>query len=170
MLLAKKFFATAIISFPLVAGAASLTNVQNAATEVTFFAPNMFTHALNSVNGLTAGNINDFTIIANGTVNTTGTGLKARYALIIPASPYISNAGTFGVTVKGKNDANNTIRVNLKKDPSMVGELVTEQINSTNWLVYDTAVDVLKYDVQMLPGTINADVYPVSVSAAVYTN
>lgn len=170
MLFSKKIVAAAFLSFPLVAGAASLANLQSVSTDVTFFAPNMFSHTLNSVKGLTAGNISQATIIANGTVNTTGAGQKAQYALLFPSTGNIPDAGSENVTVQGKNDSTNTIRVTLQKDPSMTGSLVNEQINGASWKVYDAEVDVLKYDVAMLPGPVNADVYPVSVVAAVYTN
>ncbi|WP_447876705.1 hypothetical protein [Serratia fonticola] len=168
MSFSKKTIAAVMLSFPLIASAASLTNIQNAQTDVTFSTPNQFTHNINPVKNLTSGTFAQPTAIANGSVNTTGTGLKARYAIMFPVTASIPTAGTAGVLVKGKNDPNNTISVSLQKDASMTGAFVAEQVNGASWLVYDREVDVLKYDVTV-NGIVKADTYPVSVAAAVYT-
>ncbi|WP_447884818.1 hypothetical protein [Serratia fonticola] len=168
MSFSKKIIVTALLSFPLISGASTLNNLQNAQADIPFLAATQFTHNINSVKNLNAQNFAQPTPIANGTVNTTGAGLKARYALMFPVTLSIPTSGTAGVVVKGKNDPNNTISVSLQKDPSMTGAFVAEQVNGASWLVYDREIDVLKYDV-MVSGIVKADTYPVTVTAAVYT-
>ncbi|MFZ5210272.1 hypothetical protein [Enterobacter kobei] len=165
----KGLLAVALLSAPFIVNAATLTNAKNAEADVTFFAPNQFTHTLTATKNLTAGTFSQLTQIAAGSINTTGT-VKANYAIQFPATAHIATAGIQNVIVTGKNDPANTIPLNIIKDPSMTaGGFRVEQINGSGWAVYDTAVDVLKYQV-VVNGTVKADVYPVTVSAAVYTN
>lgn len=167
MFVKNKILIGFLLLSPVMANAATITNAKNAEADITFVAPNQFTHTLTALKNLTSGTFAPPTPVANGTINTTGN-LKAMYALQFPVTPHIAAAGVRGISVTGKNNPANKITVDINKDMT-AGNFSVQQINGTDWGVYDTPVDVFKYNV-LVSGEVKPDVYPVTVSAAVYTN
>ncbi|CND04501.1 Saf-pilin pilus formation protein SafA [Yersinia intermedia] len=169
MSISKKLLIVSALVLPVMANAATLVNQKDASTDVTFLMPNQFTHTLTSVKNLTSGTFSTPTAIAAGTINTSSQ-LSAKYALQFPVSQSTQTAGIVNIIVKGKANASNTITVNLRKDPTMTaaGAFTSETISGSLWAVYNTPVDVLKYEVTV-NGEVKADTYPITVSAAVYT-
>lgn len=159
--------ALAVITAPCLSNAASLVNPKNASTDVTFYQPNQFSHTLTAASNLISGNYDQLTAVANGVVKTLGA-TSATYAVQFPSA----NGASAGVNtqIPGKNDANNKLAVLLVlKDTGYI----LNNIGGSSWYVTTAPLGTLNYQVMLdasKSSTVAADIYPITVTAAVYTN
>lgn len=159
--------ALAVVTVPCFSNAASLVNPKTASTDVTFYQPNQFSHTLTAATNLVSGNYDQFLVVASGVVKTLGA-TSATYAVQFPAANGAS-AGT-RTQIPGKNDANNKLAVVLLLKDTGFG---TNNIDGSAWYVTSAPLSTLNYQVALdinTSRTVVADIYPVTVTAAVYTN
>jgi hypothetical protein len=165
----KKTLAVLLFS-PIIANAATVTNITPQTKTVVISAPNAFTHVLTPVTGLTAGSVpTGGREVATGEVKPVSGGSPARYAVQF-ATGANNTVTTAGVTasIKGSTNASNLLTVELQADNTMTGKATTETVSGSSWLVYPSSTS-FKYVVNASNTTINADSYPITVNAAVYT-
>ncbi|MDZ5731095.1 hypothetical protein SPG90_21640 (plasmid) [Enterobacter sp. D2] len=166
----KKTLIAALLFSPIIANAATVTNITPQTKTVVISAPNAFTHVLTPVTGLTAGSVpTGGREVATGEVKPVSGGSPAQYAVQF-ATGGNNTVTTAGVTasIKGSTNASNLLTVALQADNTMTGTATTQTVSGSSWLVYPSSTS-FKYVVNASNTTINADSYPITVNAAVYT-
>lgn len=169
MSISKKMLICSILAFPLIANSATVSNMKDAVANVEFKQSNNYSHTLTPVAPLTAGLFVPATKIADGKVTSEGD-QQEYYALQFKASNNHAS-GVSAIDVKGKNNQVNKITVSLVKDAQATDNFSAVVIGGSNWLAYSAKTNILNYDVQMKANsTVAADIYPITVTAAVYTS
>lgn len=166
----KKTLIAALLFSPIIANAATVANITPQTKTVVITAPNAFTHVLTPVTGLTAGSVPPAgREVAMGEVKPVTGGSPAQYAVQF-ASGGSNTSTTAGVTasIKGSTNASNLLTVALQPDNTMTGTATTQTVGGSSWLVYPSSTS-FKYVVNASNTTLNADSYPITVNAAVYT-
>ncbi|WP_447884843.1 hypothetical protein [Serratia fonticola] len=149
-------------TIPFLTNAETLTNQKDVTTNVTFYQPNEFSHTLRAETNLIAGQIPLSAVVAKGTVKTLGA-TTGQYALQFPSTS--EQSGGVSSEIQGKNNSENMLSVSL--EPLGVSYRLSN-INGSNWYAMNP-IATLNYEVRAM-GNAVADVYPVTVSAAVYSN
>ncbi len=166
----KKTLIATMMFAPLIANAASVATITPQSKNIVISAPNAFTHVLTPVTGITAGSVpQGGREVAAGEVKAVSGSNPAQYAIQFASSPN-NSAPTAGVdaVIKGSTNATNLLNLTLKPDSSMVNTATTQAVSGSQWLIYPVATS-FKYIVTATNTTINADTYPITVNAAVYT-
>lgn len=166
----KRTLIAAMLFSPLIANAATVSNVTPQTKTVVISAPNAFTHVLTPITGLTAGNVPaGGREVATGEVKPISGGSPAQYAVQF-ASGGNNTLTTAGVnaSIKGSSNPSNLLTLTLQADSTMTAPVTTQTVAGTSWLVYPSSTS-FKYVLNATNTTISADSYPVTVNAAVYT-
>ncbi|HCM9500261.1 hypothetical protein ABKV83_22755 (plasmid) [Enterobacter asburiae] len=168
----KKTLIAALLFSPIIANAApTVTNVSPQTKTIVISAPNAFTHVLTPVTGLTAGGVPPAgREVAMGEVKPVAGGSPARYAVqFATGGNNTSPAAGPSAAIKGSTNGSNLLTLSLLADNTMGGTTAVESVGGSSWLVYSAASTSFKYVVNATSTTINADSYPITVNAAVYT-
>ncbi|QXG55872.1 hypothetical protein KTJ90_06995 [Pantoea jilinensis] len=160
------------------AAIAALSEASTASADITFTTPLTVSNVLTPVSGLSDGASSNYKVLANGTITSTGGASRHYIALGMPGSLTGSDNGTTQapLSIKGKNDSNNTILVTILRsssNPAVAGATRCSELDltcSTDYILYSTATNgVSTYNVT-INGTQNvkADTYTVQTTAYAY--
>jgi hypothetical protein len=162
MSIKKCLVVLSVATIPFLTNAETLTNQKDVTANVTFYQPNEFSHTLKAETNLVAGQIPLSVVVAKGTVKTLGA-TTGYYALQFPSTS--GQSGGVSSKIQGKNNPENMLAVSI--EPLGVSYRLSN-INGSNWYTMNP-IATLNYEVIAM-GNVVADIYPVTVSAAVYTD